>query len=344
MAFVPQASDDQPGLNPVELPPGGTGHAGLPVIEAKELSKKFGNTYAVEKISFSIDRGTIFGYIGPSGSGKTTTIRMLNGVYRPSEGSVTVFGTPPVKFGQRLRSRVGYMPQHFVLYPNLTVWENLSFTASLYGMGLVRSKRLKEALEFVELDEHRGKLARNISGGMQRRLSLAATLLHKPDLIYLDEPTAGIDPVLRRKFWDHFKDLQSQGRTLFVTTQYVNEASYCDLVGVMSNGRLLMVDTPEGLRYAAYQGEMIDLTTKHPIDWQTQAQLLELKIIKRILSRSGPQSMRLLVHEARIAIPEIMEWSQAKDVEVDALEVYLPPFDDVFVELVQEDENNGEPR
>lgn len=346
MAFVSQVPSNQPEPDqPTQVAASQRNPQAEPsIIQVKNLTMKFGNEFAVQDISFDIPKGTIFGFIGPSGSGKTTTIRMLNGVYRPTEGSVTVFGVPPTKFGQKLRSRVGYMPQLFVLYPNLTVWENLSFTASLYGIGLIRGKRLREGLEFVELFEHRNKLARNISGGMQRRLSLASTLLHDPDLIYLDEPTAGIDPVLRRKFWDHFKELQAAGKTIFVTTQYVNEASYCDVVGVMSNGRLLTVNSPQGLRYSAYHGEMVDLTTKDPIDLQTERQLTGLESVKHILQRISPNSIRLLVHQAGTAVPEIMEWSQAQNVPVESLEEYLPPFDDVFVELIEKDEQNGQSR
>ena len=218
------------------------------VISAQHLTKKFGDETAVEDVSFDVPRASIFGFIGPSGSGKTTTVRLLTGVYTPTEGEVSVLDRSPARFSQSDRARLGYMPQLFVLYPNLTVWENLNFAASLYGMSLFRGKRLKEALTFVELDEHRSKLARNISGGMLRRLSLAATLVHDPELLFLDEPTAGIDPVLRRKFWDHFRELKDQGRTIFITTQYVSEADNCDLVGVQNNGKLLLVDTPQGIR------------------------------------------------------------------------------------------------
>ena len=216
------------------------------VISVQHLTKKFGDETVVQDVSFDVPRASIFGFIGPSGSGKTTTVRLLTGVYTPTEGQVTVLDRSPAKFSQSDRTRLGYMPQLFVLYPNLTVWENLNFAASLYGMGLRRGKRLKAALTFVELDEHRSKLARNISGGMLRRLSLAATLVHDPELLFLDEPTAGIDPVLRHKFWDHFRELKSQGRTIFITTQYVSEADNCDLVGVQNNGKLLLVDTPQG--------------------------------------------------------------------------------------------------
>ena len=241
------------------------------VISAQHLTKKFGDETAVQDVSFDVPRASIFGFIGPSGSGKTTTVRLLTGVYTPTEGQVSVLDRSPAKFSQSDRARLGYMPQLFVLYPNLTVWENLNFAASLYGMSLFRGKRLKEALTFVELYEHRSKLARNISGGMLRRLSLAATLVHDPELLFLDEPTAGIDPVLRHKFWDHFRELKSQGRTIFITTQYVSEADNCDLVGVQNNGKLLLVDTPQGIRHHAYGGDMVDFRTTEPFDFQAEA-------------------------------------------------------------------------
>ncbi|MCI0396074.1 MAG: ABC transporter ATP-binding protein [Chloroflexi bacterium] len=210
---------------------------------------------AVDRINLIVPQGKIFGFIGPSGSGKTTTIRMMTGTYKPTAGEVHVLNVPPRAFGSSMRERIGYMPQLFVLYPELTVWENLNFTASLYGMFFRRSKRLKELLDFVELSEDRHKLVRNISGGMQRRLSLAATLAHNPEVLFLDEPTAGIDPILRRKFWDLFRELQGQGRTFFITTQYVSEAAYCGLVGVLVEGRLIALDTPEGLHRRAYGGD-----------------------------------------------------------------------------------------
>lgn len=175
------------------------------VIHAKGLTKQFGHEIAVQDVTFEIPRGKIFGFIGPSGSGKTTTIRLLTGVYQPTAGDVIVLGRRPKEFVAATREKIGYMPQFFVLYQDLSVWENLNFAASIYGMRFRRAERLKQLLDFVELSEHKHKLARNISGGMQRRLSLAATLVHNPELIFLDEPTAGVDPVLRRKFWDHFK-------------------------------------------------------------------------------------------------------------------------------------------
>jgi ABC-2 type transport system ATP-binding protein len=311
------------------------------VISAKHLTKKFAGETVVQDVSFDVPRSSIFGFIGPSGSGKTTTIRLLTGVYTPTDGQVIVLDRNPAQFSQGERARLGYMPQLFVLYPNLTVWENLNFAASLYGMGLFRGKRLKGALKFVELYEHRWKLARDISGGMLRRLSLAATLVHDPQLIFLDEPTAGIDPVLRRKFWDHFRELKNQGRTIFVTTQYVSEADNCDLVGVQNNGKLLLVDTPQGLRHHAYGGDMVDFRTAQPFDFQAEAMLRSLPFVRAKTVRTGPDSMRIIVDRASTATPELMEWAQQQNIKVKAVEEYTPSFEDVFVELVRPEVSNG---
>jgi ABC-2 type transport system ATP-binding protein len=304
------------------------------VISARHLTKKFGDETVVQDVSFEVPRASMFGFIGPSGSGKTTTVRLLTGVYVPTSGEAIVFDRNPVKLGRGERVHFGYMPQLFVLYPNLTVWENLNFAASLYGMGLFRRKRLKEALTFVELYEHRSKLARNISGGMLRRLSLAATLVHDPQLLFLDEPTAGIDPVLRRKFWDHFRALKNQGSTIFITTQYVSEADNCDLVGVQNNGKLLLVDTPRGIRHRAYGGDMIDFHTTEPFDFQKEANLRSQRFVLSKTVRTGGNSMRIIVDQASTATPELMEWASQQNIKVKTVEEYMPPFEDVFVELI----------
>src|SRR5450759_201178 len=304
------------------------------VISVKHLTKKFGDESAVHDVSFDVPRSSIFGFIGPSGSGKTTTVRLLTGVYTPTDGQVIVFDRNPAKFSQGERARIGYMPQLFVLYPTLTVWENLNFAASLYGMSLFRGKRLKEALKFVELYEHRSKLARNISGGMLRRLSLASTLVHDPQLLFLDEPTAGIDPVLRHKFWDHFRELKNQGRTIFITTQYVSEADNCDLVGVQNNGKLLLVDTPQGIRHHTYGGDMVDFRTTQPFDFQAEALLRSLPFVRAKTVRTDSNNIRIVVDQANTAIPKLMGWAQEQNIQVQSVDEYLPSFEDVFVELV----------
>lgn len=307
-----------------------------PAIIAEGLTKQFGGTYAVRDLSFQIPRGVIFGFIGPSGSGKTTAVRLLTGVYQPSAGRVTVLGQTPTRFSPTTRAKLGYMPQQFVLYPHLSVWENMNFAASLYGMGFNRGKRFKHLLDFVELSEHRHKLAREISGGMQRRLALATTLTHNPQMIFLDEPTASIDPVLRRKFWDYFKELRDDGYTLFITTQYVGEADHCDLVGVMAEGRLLMVETPEGLRRRAFGGELVDLTASQSLGYERQDQLRALPYVKNIQRQLSHAAVRLVVDEAGTDVPQLLEWGKAQNVPIESIEKYTAPLDDVFVELVQQ--------
>jgi ABC-2 type transport system ATP-binding protein len=331
MAYV--ANSDHAHLQEVGL--------GDDVILVDGLEKRFGEEVVVSQVTFNVPRGSIFGFIGPSGSGKTTTIRMLTGIYTPSAGNIQVLGRHPQDFTQGTRARIGYMPQLFVLYPNLTVWENINFAASLYGMGFGRNKRLHEVLDFVELTPHRQKLARDISGGMQRRLSLASTLLHNPELLFLDEPTAGIDPVLRRKFWDHFRWLQRNDTTLFITTQYVNEASYCDLVGVMSEGRLVVVDTPDGLRQRVFGGEVVDLRASESLSYRFEQMLDDLPFVRGPVTRTGPNSVRIVVDDTGTAIPDLMEWSRQNNLAVESIEEYLPPIDDVFVELVREDRSYG---
>lgn len=326
-----------------QVEPGG--RAPDPQIEAavwtRELSKRFDDESAVEDVTFHVPRGSIFGFIGPSGCGKTTTVRMLTGVYEPTSGEVSVLGHHPKRFSPKLRARIGYMPQQFVLYPDLTVWENLNFSASIYGVARGRRERFDELLEFVELSNDRRKLVRKTSGGMQRRLSLAATLVHDPELLFLDEPTAGIDPVLRRRIWDHFQALQTEGKTLFVTTQYVGEASYCDLVGVMSDGRLLFVDTPDGLRKRAFGGSQIDLRLGQRVTRELLGELESLPIVLAQPLYRGPNDLRLTVSNAATAIPDIMEYCQAQTIEVESIQEYVPPFDDVFVELVKREPIHG---
>ncbi len=310
-----------------------------PVIQAEKLTKQFGEEYAVRDVTFHVPEGKIFGFIGPSGSGKTTIVRLITGIYAPTSGNATILGMSPKYFPQNLRQKVGYMPQLFALYPDLTVRENLNFSASLYGMGLFRRKKVNEMLNFVELKEHDHKRTSTISGGMQRRLSLACTLIHKPDIIFLDEPTAGIDPVLRRKFWDYFKMLHEQGRTLFVTTQYVSEAAYCDLVGLMAKGKLLMVETPEGLRHRAFGGDVVDLHVRNSGGIDIPGRLKQFPFLVGDPKRLNDGGHRMVVREAKPAIPALMEWCSQNQIEVQSVEEYLPPYDDVFVALVKDQED-----
>lgn len=304
------------------------------IIWGRDLAKEINGQSIVRGVNFDIRRGLIFGFIGPSGCGKTTTIRLLTGIYKPSNGEVRVMGKRPTDFTLHDRQKIGYMPQHFALYPDLTVWENLNFAASIYGVGFGRGARLRQLLQFTELDEHRRKLVRQISGGMQRRLSLATTLVHRPDLLFLDEPTAGVDPILRRKFWDYFEELRQGGTTLFITTQYVSEAIYCDLVGIMVQGNLLAVDTPEGLRRNALGGEVVNLKTQEYLVAPYIAKIDDLPFVRAKTKRTGENEVQVIVDEASTAIPLLVEWCAERHLSVDSVHAYLSPFDDVFVALI----------
>jgi ABC-2 type transport system ATP-binding protein len=327
-------------VQPVPLQPAArTGPKPPALITLDHVSKRFGDTFAVQDVSWQVQPGEIFGIVGPSGCGKTTTIRMMTGVYTPSEGTVNVLGRAPSEFRPRDRERIGYIPQLFVLYPNLTVAENMRFSASMYGMPYRgRMKRIRELLAFVELSESERKLAENLSGGMQRRLQLAAALIHNPELLFADEPTAGIDPVLRGRFWDQFKLLKSEGRALVVTTQYVSEVAYCDRVAVMRAGELLLVDTPEGLRRQALGGDVISLRVDAE-DTMNALQVLSrhplVKDVHRIRDQA-PGSLAVYVERAGEALPEIIQ-ALGADSTIDTrhVEEYKPPFDDIFITLME---------
>jgi ABC-2 type transport system ATP-binding protein len=305
---------------------------------------RFGEQIGLQDLTFSIPPGVIFGLIGPSGCGKTTTVRLLTGLYKPTEGAVRVMGEEPSKFRTETRERIGYMPQQFVLYPQLSVWENMNFVASLYGMPLFhRSNRIKELLEFVELSDHTRKLGSQLSGGMQRRLAVAAALVNDPTLIFADEPTAGIDPVLRAKFWENFRQLREQGRTVFVTTQYVGEAAHCDYVGVMQSGRLIELDTPQNLRRKALGGEVIRIVVEAVRERDAVRRLdahPDVLYVRR--SRQTPGQLLVYTNDAAVTLPKLVTHLDGDSgIQVQMIDKYDPPFDDVFVNLLQRENENA---
>ena len=315
----------------------------MAAIRIKNLSKSFGDAEVLKETDLTVEEGEIFGLIGPSGSGKSTLLRILTGYLEPSDGSADVFESAPAAFSPEERRRVGFMPQGFVLYEELSVLQNLNFVAGLYGLQFgKRRRRVREVLEFVELWDDRRKAARDVSGGMQRRLQLASAVVHEPDLLFVDEPTANLDPILRRKFWEEFEQLREGGRTIFVTTQYVGEAELCDRVGLLVDGTLVAVGTPAELRRQAFGGEIVELSLGgEPGSLLEPLRALEdLGRVEEVRRDAGGDEVvsliRLLVEDAETALPSVMEVLSGADVR--SLGVPKPSFDEVFFRLVKEKE------
>ncbi|MDX9722811.1 MAG: ABC transporter ATP-binding protein [Myxococcota bacterium] len=232
------------------------------VIEVERLCKRFGAFLAVDAVSFEVRRGEIFGYLGANGAGKSTTIRMLCGLLRPSSGHATVAGFDIARQALMVKRNIGYVSQRFSLYLDLTVEQNLEFFGGAYGLsGKLLRERLANALQMSELSAHRKQLAGSLPGGSRQRLALASALLHRPPLLFLDEPTAGVSPDARRLFWRTIRELASEGHTLFVTTHHLDEAEYCGRVGLMVDGKLVALDTPAGLKYEHVPGTIFSVDT-----------------------------------------------------------------------------------
>jgi ABC-2 type transport system ATP-binding protein len=305
-----------------------------PTVVIEGATKRFGDDIAVSDISLLVAPGTILGVIGPSGAGKTTTIRMLTGALSPSEGRVRVFGEDPLRFRRQTRERIGYMPQQFTLYEDLTARENVDFVASLFGLlWRTRHSRTREVLELVDLWDVRGRRAGALSGGMQRRLELASAMVHSPALLFLDEPTAGIDPLLRGRIWEELHRLRDAGRTLLVTTQYVGEAESCDTVALISGGRLVALAPPAELRRLAVGGDRVEVVTSAVFDpWS-----LDGLDVVRSIERLDAQRMRFTVDDAATGLPDVVEAIGANGGDVTAAQEVRPSFDDVFAILVERD-------
>ena len=298
------------------------------------VTRRFNDTVAVDAIDMVIPRGSIVGVIGPSGSGKTTTIRMITGSLGSSDGKVEVLGEDPSNFSRRTRERIGYMPQLFSLYPDLTVSENVDFAAALYGLVLFRRWRRKKAvLQLVDLWQVRGRRAGKLSGGMKRRVELAAALVHEPDLLILDEPTAGIDPILRRTVWDEIHRLRDLGVTSIVTTQYVTEAEECNQVALISGGRLIAFGAPEELRRDALGGDVVEVTMQGLYDASTLSRPEGVRGIRQ----TGPKTFELIVDDAGTATAEAVQSMSSSVGQVESVREIRPTFEDVFAHLVERD-------
>ena len=312
-----------------------------PVVELRNVSRRFNGLTAVDDLSLSVPAGAMVGMIGPSGSGKTTTVRMATGTLNPTFGEISVLGESPSNFSRRAREQIAYMPQLFSLYDDLTAGENVNFVAGLFGFSWWRRGTLiRRALETVDLWDARNRLARDLSGGMQRRLELACALVHDPMVLFLDEPTAGIDPVLRQSIWASLRRLRDEGRTLLITTQYVSDAEYCDRVVLLARGRLVASDEPEALRRRAYGGDVLQVHTERPVDPQMLAEVPHLTSVRQ----DGPRRLTVVTDDAGSSSPAIVEALRRQGVAVASVEEYQPTYDDAFALLVGADDRAVEER
>jgi ABC-2 type transport system ATP-binding protein len=308
----------------------------MDVVTCHRLVRTFGSQTVLDGVDLAVAPGTIVGLIGPSGCGKTTLVRTLLGILEPTSGEVRVLGTPPTEFSSAQRTHIGYMPQAPALFPNLSIGHNLRFAASLYGVRRRgRRRRLKQLLDFVGLAADGRKLAGAASGGMQRRLALAQALVADPELIVLDEPTAGVDPILRARFWSYFRDLRDAGRTLVVSTQYVGEAVDCDVVAVMCAGRIVAFEPPEILRRRAFGGEIVELSAER--GWFTREEVEKLATEPYVLStQRTADGVRVVVDDATTDTQRLLGVLQNADVGPVTVDQITPDYDEVFVAIMRE--------
>lgn len=300
------------------------------VVEARDLRKVFGDVVAVDSVSLEVQRGEVLGIVGPDGAGKTTTFRMLVGAIEPTGGDASVAGFSVRTHPEQVKQRIGYMPQRFSLYGDLTVQENLDFFADIHRVP--RDERLvrqRELLAFSRLEPFASRLAQHLSGGMKQKLALACTLMHTPEILFLDEPTTGVDPVSRRDFWRILYTLVGRGMTLVVSTPYMDEAERCTRVALMIDGRIVECDSPDGLR-ERMTGDLIELICQPQQD------------AKHILAQTkgvlGVQvfgdRLHVWLENAREGIPHIEQALASADVSIVHRRQIVPGLEDVFVSIV----------
>ena len=299
------------------------------VIIANNLTRRFGDFVAVDHISFTANAGEVLGYLGPNGSGKTTTIRMLLGLLQPSEGQASVLGFDAARQTEQIRAVCGYMSQKFAIYDDLTVWENLRFYAGVYG--IVDKTSIQNTVAHVGLTDHVDDLTRELSTGWRQRLALGIALVHSPRLLFLDEPTSGVDPNARRAFWDLIYDLSAQGVTILVTTHYMDEAEYCNRVGMMRSGKLLAMDTPLALKEQFVPGEVYEIFAT-PLLASLSA--MEANPLALRAGLAGDH-LRVIVKKG-LDETELRGMLEEAGVEVQTILVGEPSLEDVFIHLAKE--------
>lgn len=301
-----------------------------PVVEARELTRKFGSFVAVDRVSFTVSRGEIFGFLGSNGAGKTTTIRMLCGLLPPTSGTARVLGFDVAGQTLGLRQRIGYMSQKFSLYTDLTVEENLEFWGAAYGIGGQQLRRnVEEALAGAGLADRRGTLVRDLPLGFRQRLALASVLLHRPELVFLDEPTSGVDPQARREFWEVIDELSAEGTTVFVTTHALDEAERCHRVALMHAGRILALDTVPNLKALIPEGQLVELSSPEPGI-----------VLKALEGHPEVQEAALFGSDVHLllqrpeSLPSVLAALRQRGTEVTAVRPVPPSLENVFVFVI----------
>lgn len=297
------------------------------IIQVQNLVIMFGDFKAVNDISFEVSRGEIFGFLGANGAGKTTTIRTLCGILNPTSGKVLVNGVDVTASTAVLKPHIGYMSQKFTLYPDLTVWENMDIAGSLYELSRPQiRKRTEELFSFIGLTTIPSGTVRQLSGGTKQMIALAASILHNPELIFLDEPTAGTSPKTRQAFWNLIRQLSAQGKTIFVTTHYMDEAEYCHRIVLMERGRILAMDTPHNLKQTYFPQKPVELT------FTSGQQQIILKELRRLaLGNVGVFGNKLRVNITDNNAFEAFAQKHQADFTVCSVE---PTLDDVFLKAI----------
>ncbi|GAB4542601.1 MAG: ABC transporter ATP-binding protein [Anaerolineae bacterium] len=313
-----------------------------PVIKTENLTRMFGDLVAVDNLNLEVERGQIFGLVGPDGAGKTTTIRMLAAIMNPTQGSATVAGYDTVRQAEAIKHHIGYMAQQFSLYADLSVQENLDFFADVYGVrGPERKERVAQLLRFARLTEFTRRRAAHLSGGMKKKLALACSLIHRPEILYLDEPTTGVDPVSRREFWDILSDLHIEGVTILVSTPYMDEAERCSRVGLMYQGRLIVCDTPNRVK-SLVQGDLIEL---RPV-----AEDRGVGLIRRAEAALSGQPgileiqtygdlLHIFVDDAAQRTPEVEAALAAHSIRAEGLRQTHARMEEAFISLIRQQES-----
>lgn len=309
------------------------------IIQTENLTKKFGEIVAVNNLSLAIHSGEIFGLVGPDGAGKTTTIRMLAAIMNPNGGSATVAGFDTVKQGEDIKHHIGYMAQQFNLYGDLSVLENLNFFADVFAVrGKIRKERIDKLLHFARLTEFTARRAGKLSGGMKKKLALACSLIHEPDILYLDEPTTGVDPVSRREFWDILADLHIQGVTILVSTPYMDEAERCSRVGLMYDGELIECDTPKNLK-GRVAGDLLEIRPaadgERGIGLLRRAQAAVSAVEGVLEVQTFGDLLHIFVDSAVHREPTILQALAAVNIEAQNVRHTQPRMEEAFISLVR---------